>query len=177
MTGDTQTGFTFVDRKGGVWDVSLTLLSARRVDNSDYKTLTDIGEFSLLLLKPKEKLLTELLRNNGLLMAIVWTIVQPQLTKSLVKTEDEFMDAMDGPTIKKAKEAFWRSLADFFQDEQTVLLKMQETYQTSLTEVSRLVTERTDQMRERVVTQAMAGVDRVLLGKDQSETIAGSGSS
>lgn len=66
---------TFKDSVGRVWDVTLNLGAARRVDKSDFSLLTK-EPFSII--NAKKETFASLLSNPSLLFAIIWAVVQPQ---------------------------------------------------------------------------------------------------
>jgi hypothetical protein len=109
--------FTFTDASGREWDVKMTMGAARRIDASDFSELTD-KEFSIL--SPEKEWLFEVYANSPLMIAIVWAMAQPQ-AKEFGVDESAFLDGIDGATIEATREAFWRSLMDFFRDNQTGL--------------------------------------------------------
>lgn len=127
----TLTPTQFRDKKGRIWDVAINLLTARRVDNSDYSALSP-KKVSLVV--PDKDLIQLLTSNVNLLMAVIWTLVQDQVEKltgvdpkkDVELAELEFLSAMDGKTIKSAKAAFWGAAADFFPDQATLLQSIRE---------------------------------------------------
>ncbi len=136
---------TFTDRVGHVWDVTLTLDGAERVDASDFSEIYP-DQFSIL--EPDRKLFSDLLHKTRLLFAIIFAVVRPQIKANLgidldaePAREDEaqhaFKDCLDGASINAAREAFWRTLADFFPDQKTALLLLIEEYQKGREQVEK----------------------------------------
>src|SRR5690606_11452385 len=109
--------FTFTDKNGAAWDVTLTLSGARRVDNSDF---SEIHEGEVSLLRPDKRLVTALTTDVSRIAAVVWSLVKPAADAKQI-SEDQFIDALDGHSIAAMKEAFWGALMDFFQDRGTAL--------------------------------------------------------
>jgi len=128
----------FTDTKGREWDLTLTLAGAKRIDNSDFSAIYE-QKFSIL--SPSKELFQNVLTNTSLLTAMVWAVVQPQVRSLFAQgkfqadpdthpedAEAEFCEAFNGATISACRDAFWEALASFFQDHQTVLLKLKEHY-------------------------------------------------
>lgn len=123
----------FTDKKQRTWDLSLDLLVARRIDNSDFSQVIDL-DFSFL--DPSKEFMSALVERTGFAMAIIWAIVQPQAKKmfndglnkelSDEELENEFMSGFDGLSIETAKECLWGSLGDFFPSMATVLSMLVE---------------------------------------------------
>lgn len=135
---------TFTDKAGRTWDVSLTLLACRRVDNSDFSELTS-KKFSIL--EPTREFFMEILTDTPLLFGIVWAIVQPQVkgnlgidihepdispeerTRRAADAEEAFLEALDGRTVREGRDAVWGAVADFFPEHRTALLTLMTQYQ------------------------------------------------
>lgn len=107
----------FTDTKGRQWDVSLSLGSVLRVDKSDFTALTK-EEFSFAV--PDRQTLQLIFTNAPLQAAIIWAVIKPQADK-LGVDENEFLDGIDGEVWKKAKDAFFGAIADFFPETKTAL--------------------------------------------------------
>lgn len=116
----------FVDRFDRKWDCTLTAGGALRIDNSDFSAITKT-EFSVLV--PDKEFFTLCLGDTRVLLAMVWALVQPQTEAHGVQTEDDFLEGFNGKTIGEARRAFWRALADFFQDRETTLLSSLKTWE------------------------------------------------
>lgn len=149
--------FTFTDRHGREWDTTLTLLSVRRVDNSDFKSVYS-GEVSLL--QPSEELLRAIVADVRLIAAVVWSVVKPTADERKID-EDGFVDGLDGKSLEAMKEAFWGSLADFFQDRGTglsELIAIQKRAQSRMASLLKAESEgigsQVDQMVEREFLKA-----------------------
>jgi len=153
----------FVDRRGGEWDVSLSMLAARRIDDSDFSVLRK-EPFSFL--RPTKELFGEILTDAPLLFAIIWAVVSPQ-AKSVMgidaasepdKAEAEFLDRLDGRVMEAAREAFWRSLTDFFRDHKIAL----ETLYRQTTNVRGMIGKELERMEPEV---------QVLIGEEIRERV------
>lgn len=143
FTAETLDGFTFTDKLGREWDVSLDMAGAHRIDNSDFSALSD-EEFTFV--NPDKRTFMLLLSDSSLLFAMVWAVVQPQvkrnldidleddtvdlatLTKRKEQAEIEFLSGLNGRAIREGREAFWRAIADFFPEHQTVLLALMRQF-------------------------------------------------
>lgn len=144
--------FAFTDRHGRHWDTTLTLLAARRVDNSDFKL---IYKEPLSILEPSKENLEALVGNVNLITAIVWAIVKPQ-ADALQLDEDAFVDGIDGRTLNDMKEAFWGALADFFQERGTALstlIQMQKRAQNRILTLLSAEQENMNQQLDSAVEQ------------------------
>ncbi len=105
---------SFVDRKGRVWDLTLTIAGAKRIDNSDFSEIHP-DKFSILNPDKEGKFYTEILMNPSLVIAMVWAITYPQAEEHGI-TEADFLESLDGVSVRKLREAFWESLRSFFQE-------------------------------------------------------------
>lgn len=137
----------FEDRQGTVWDVTLTLAGATRIDRSDFTNLTD-KEFKVM--NPNKQLFMDILTETAVLFAMVWAVVRPQAPAKLnmEKKEDEtdasfderleaeFMDRLDGAAIHKGREVFWQSLAGFYPNHQAALLTLMEQFSKAERKIS-----------------------------------------
>lgn len=122
--------FTFQDKLGVEWDLSLDLASAEAIDKSDYSQVTDI-EF--VFLTPDKEFFAELFANKKLAAALAYTIVkQTQLDKLSADIEkygvstDEgkqilFARRLGGAALRDMHRAMLESVADFFPEMQTAL--------------------------------------------------------
>lgn len=122
--------YTFTDGKSRTWNTKLTLAAAMRVDASDF---TEVYPEKFSILSPDKELFPNLITNVPLMFAVIWAIVRPQAeSQGISPKEDEaqaeFLAGIDGPTIKAGREAFWRSLTDFFPDMGTVLSTLKGRY-------------------------------------------------
>ena len=73
--------FTFIDTKQSVWDLKITLLTAGRIDKSDFSELTS-ATFSFI--NPEKDLFSEIFVNTPFAMSLVWVIVQDQILENLI---------------------------------------------------------------------------------------------
>jgi hypothetical protein len=117
----------FRDAAGRVWDLTISLGAARRIDASDYSAVTSLSFTSL---SPTQEFLLELMQNRRFEWAIIWTILQPQVAEKLGidpvanydQAEAEFVESIKGGEVKAAgTKALWEALSDFFRDEVTGL--------------------------------------------------------
>ncbi|MGD9647082.1 MAG: hypothetical protein AB7U73_15330 [Pirellulales bacterium] len=151
--------FTFTDRQGRTWDTTLTLLGARRVDNSDFSAIYP-EPFSIL--RPNEKVWKALTSDDALIAAVIWAVVQPQVEGHAVADEEAFIDGFDGKTLAAAKEAFWGSLQDFFQGRGTALSTLiqaqkraQQTILDRVTAEAETINQAVDQFVDEGMTHAI----------------------
>ena len=132
---------TFTDAKGTEWDITLTLVGAKRIDASDFSEVTD-KPFSFL--KPDKKLFSEVLTETPVMFAIIWAIVQPQVkdkigidpTENPIDAEAEFLERIHGDAIQQGKDAFWGCVANFFPDQRTALLTLQKQYRSAQNKIN-----------------------------------------
>lgn len=112
--------FTFDDAKGRTWDVTITLLGARRIDNSDF---TAIYRDPVSMIEPTEGFFRAMLGAKPALMgALIWALVHPQAEQlGLTGGEEEFLEGIDGAAWSRAKKAFRAAVLDFFHDQKTAL--------------------------------------------------------
>lgn len=151
--------FTFNDRRGRAWDLTLTLAAAQRVDASDF---SEISDCILSLVRPTEAALQELLANAGLLAAVAWAIVQPQ-AKTANVSEDDFIEGLDGRALAAMKDAFWESMTDFFQDQGTAFTKartLQKRAEQRAIETAKTQTAAMEQQVDAWVDQELAAAPR-----------------
>jgi len=123
--------FTFKDNTGFEWDVSITMFKAMQVDKADFTMWTKLPVVSL---KPSEELIVELQTNSTLLMCFIWVLVQSQAKEKEID-EEEFMNRIDGKVIHNAKEVFWSSYSDFYQEQGIYLKKWLEQIKRAETKV------------------------------------------
>lgn len=131
--------YTFVDLEGKVWDLKITLGKARLIeeaqDNGDYEAVTKVD---FVFLQPTQEFFSEVFSNVQFAMALAWTLVQDQVPNNyeipLAKLQEastqaevelRFVNAMDGNILQKARQVLMESLADFFPEQRTVLLTLQ----------------------------------------------------
>jgi hypothetical protein len=113
--------FTFTDRLGTVWDVTVTLAGAMRIDKSDFSELTDV-KFSFL--NPGKEFFTSIMSQDPLIFAMIWAVVQPQAKREGILTEDAFVERLNGQAILDGRKAWWKAVADFFPGQKTELLRL-----------------------------------------------------
>lgn len=160
MSTDLNAGtITFTDRHGRVWDVTLTMLSARRVAASDFSELTKI---KLNLLDPSQEMFAEIAKRPSLAMALVWAIVKLQADEMDPPVDETaFLDGLDGTAIEAGKDALWVSLTNFFPDQRTVLQhwrdtikKAHERLRTKIMDMTPRVEATMDQMMDQALAEA-----------------------
>lgn len=170
MNGPNAERFTFKDRTGYVWDTTLTLGGANRVDNAD---LTSVYKEAVCLAEPTQELLKALITRPSLIGAIVWVIVQPQAatlsTCEKAFTENDFVERIDRPTLEQMKEAFWGSLCDFFPDLASGFLEMRQAetraramIQEKIAAKKTTITQAIDRMVKEEVNDAFERLEKEL---------------
>ncbi len=115
----TRDHFRVEDKDGKEWDLKLTLGGALRVEQSDFSVLTDKP---VSFIDVDTERLTEVLGKTGLLFAVVWSLVQPQVPEGM--TDDGFLELWDGDGIRRVRDCMWESIADFFPIQRTALLRL-----------------------------------------------------
>lgn len=122
--GHNARAYTFTDRYGREWDVTLTLGSAKRVDASDFSELWDK---TVSFIAPSKELFQELMTNKPLAMGIVWAIIKPQADELEPPLSAEaFLDSLDGDALSEAINSLWETLASFFPQAKTVILNLRD---------------------------------------------------
>lgn len=129
---------SFTDAAGREWDLTINLGVAKRIDASDFTNLTTE---QLCFVTPNKRTFGMLLRSDALLFAVIWVVIQKQLAKKAKagefpidpntnydEAELEFVESIEGETKTLAREAFWRSLGNFFPEHQTVLSTLMQQY-------------------------------------------------
>lgn len=174
--------FSFVDKHGRPWDLTLDLLIMRRIDASDFTAIWD-KEFSILNLD--ESVIRKLLVDPNFLFAVIWVVVQPQVQtyaafkdKSLEEQEAEFVSGINGAVINEARNTFMEALGDFFPDQRTVLSALTEQVkkltvmagQKTAAEIGPLL----DQLLEQEFDQKVAKLRKELLNETPGETSSSS---
>jgi len=127
--------FCFRDTEGKVWDLKITLGKAKKIEASDYSLVSSI---KFCFIQPDRGFFAEVYSNIQFAMALAWTLVQDQVEANYGVTPQEmqseeafssaelqFINSLDGPVLQKAKEKLLESLADFFPDQRTVLLTLE----------------------------------------------------
>jgi hypothetical protein len=77
------------DSNGHIWKLHLNIAAARRIDNSDYSAISST-KFSIL--QPDKKTFMNIMSDRNLLVAIIWTMVQPQVKEMHVRYSDRTTD-------------------------------------------------------------------------------------
>ena len=148
---------TFTDLRGKIWDVSLTLGIARRIDASDFTAITDK---EIAFLKPGREFFLQVISDASLLASIIWVVVQPQVKENLGidpaekpdEAEQAFVYSWNGTTITEARTAFWKALADFSPDHKTILDVMIPRMETAQKKIALKIME-TEDMMDLIVDQ------------------------
>lgn len=115
---------SFTDKRGTEWDLTITLASARAIDEVDYSNLTDV-KFSFL--SPDKEFFQEIFVNKGLAGAIAFSVISVDQLHKLGESKDrkldelEFLSRLDGKTVRKMHTALMNAIADFFPEMETVL--------------------------------------------------------
>lgn len=158
--------YTFRDTKGRQWDVTITLLEARKIKNSDYSAYTDIGVIDLL--NPSEEAKNTLGLNDSVMVALVWTIIQDQLAGHDISSDDEgeaeFCSAIDGNTLQVMKSKLEDSICAFcpmmrivFATSKTIREKATEMAPQALENVMGAMEELMDAQLEKVKIELLEG--------------------
>ena len=148
MTTSGLTPTQFTDLQGTVWDATITVGSAKRVDSVDYSVLTS-HKVSLLRGEDLQGLLGELITNTGFLFAMLFDIMWSQVGKNLsvdpvihrAAAELEFSERMGGAQIESARKALWGALQDFFPHQKTALQKSLNGFESSLIQLEKEMNE------------------------------------
>jgi hypothetical protein len=113
----------FTDNKGTTWNLAITVEAIKRVKTT---LAIDLGNVHLGDPPPAARLDTDIV----LLIDVIYVLLLPQaLAKNISDTE--FGESLGGDAALAAREAFWRSLVDFFQkfhrpDAAAAILKQME---------------------------------------------------
>lgn len=159
----------FEDLQGTVWDASITIAAARRVDSVDYSALSSQR---VTLLRPDEGLqglFGELLTNTGFLFALLFDIMISQVGKLLdcdpyinrVKAEEEFSARMGGQQIVTARAALWRALEGFFPQHRTALQKSLSGYESGLQSIQEEIETLAPEVQELLMQQTKQEVSKI----------------
>jgi hypothetical protein len=133
--------FTFTDKYGVEWDLSLDLASAKRIDNTDFSEVTEI---KFAFLNPEREFFAELFQNVSFAAAMAFVIVQDQLDKLLPRVQEDidgepnrevlelyFIKGLSGQALRDLHRTLLRAVGDFFPGQQTVL----SIFQTKLEKI------------------------------------------
>lgn len=153
--------FVFKDKHGREWNLALDFAICRRVDSFD-KTAVIKEPFSLLA--PDRALLHRLLyTDRGALFALIWAIIQPQLSEQgitlgttdaeIEAAELEFLSGINGPVIEMARRAFSEALGDFFPELLTVLSTWEEQYKMVMDKAAKKMEHMKPMMEEMAETE------------------------
>lgn len=146
------TSTTFTDTRNHVWDTRLDLDASERIDAADYSIIWD-KPFSLL--SPTKEVFSRISTDRRLTMAMIYAMLRPTImahphyAKLLdafranpgnyapIESEEdliqsEFRKAINGKVMNAACNAFWVSLADFFPDQENIILKFRDAQQEAM---------------------------------------------
>jgi len=171
-TNPNENNFTFADRTGETWDVTLTLAGATRIQRSDFSELTDKD---VNILNPDKALFMTLLTDTPILFAMIWALVHDQAKTKLglnkeegeteeafnARLETEFMDRLNGQAIKEGREAFWKALGDFYPNQQAALLTLMNQFNKADAKISMAVKDMETMLEEALDAEIQAGTDEV----------------
>ncbi len=103
---------------GKEWQVEINVAAIRRVASAVGVNLARIN----LPTKPENEtpLLADLASDELLLSSVIYGVIKPQAEKQGI-TDEQFYEALDGPTLGSASAAFWESLKSFFQSRPDLL--------------------------------------------------------
>lgn len=159
----SRTVTSFEDAKGRVWELKLTLGIASRLSTVDFSEITK-EKFDVV--SDPSKVIVTALANRAFLFAYIWQIVYPQAKSVLNEDgtpftnfdEDDFIEAIDGPTIQRGSAAFLQAVYDFFPDQRTSLEAIVEEI-----EVARrtLTTKQAEAMKTGMKTQTAKILEKV----------------
>ncbi len=150
---------TAFEAGGFTWDVTLNLAAAKRIENTDFSSLT---EHQISMFHPDMETIHELLLDTAVIAGVIWAVIRPEAEKRKVGhfseelTEDQradgwvgFDEVMTTPVIGKAKSAMWEAMADFFQLAGISMRPLVAIFQQMQREM--------DQTMERVTPEVMEG--------------------
>ena len=161
--------FTFKNRFGEEFDVFIDMGTAARLARWDFSAVTDV---KINLFQYDQKLIETLLQNAGVLTALAYAICKPQVDEKYKDTPDsgdeinqrelKFLSGFDGQTIEAAKEAMFKSLANFFQPQATViwsafdrLRRTEKRIAAKAMEKDEEIMKMIEQKEDEVIAQAM----------------------
>jgi hypothetical protein len=171
-------GFFFTDAKGRLWDLALNLRIAKTIDKMEFDEAILDKEKKFCFVKPRKEDFQELINNTPFLFAVIWGIIQPQVVKEFIagrfpydprkpeqydQAELEFVEGVTGSVIEAGREAFWRSLADFFPDQKTVLQTLLRHYLKAIEAASRQLSESEDRITKAIDSMMGKGVEAGIL--------------
>lgn len=163
---------TFVDTRNHTWDTRLDLDASERIDAADYSLIWD-KPFSLL--SPSKEIFSRISTDRRLTMAMVYAMLRPSILATphyakllnafraspgdyapIDSEEDliqsEFRKAINGKVMNAACDAFWVSLADFFPDQENIILKFRDAQQEAMkiieAEMESMIEESTHLVRQ-----------------------------
>lgn len=131
--------YTFQDRFNTVWDLKIDFATARILDKWNFNEVTAL-KFSFL--KPDREWFSEVFSNRPMAVAIAYAICRSRddffeklsqntevTVDQLTREDDElceltFMRRMDGKALKDCHRTLLKAIADFFPEQQTVLLSL-----------------------------------------------------
>lgn len=155
---------TFRDRFGNKWDLTITAYTVQRIENSDFTALWD-GEVTLI--RPDKELLTELMNNRPLCLAVVWAICSADAEELDPKYDEiKFLKSIDGRAAADAINAFWESLEDFFPEAKTVISTLnslrKQAEQQARTGLAKIEKEAMEKLGPQAKTKIQQAIDKQL---------------
>jgi hypothetical protein len=162
--------FTFKDKLGTEWDLSLDLASAQEIDRSDYSQVTKV-EF--VFLTPDRDFFAELFANKPLAAALAYTIIKtssPEKLKSILPVDESFTDEevqmifvrrLNGPALRDMHRSVLEAVADFFPEMQTALSsllkkmdKVNNRLQQEVAEMDKIAEDYLEQEMDKALAEA-----------------------
>ena len=147
--------FTFKNKDGIEFDVTITLGAVNRVDASDF---SEVFGGETCLAEPSQQFLVALTTKSSVIAAVVWAVIQPQ-AKSLGISEEQFVESIDRTALQAMKEAFWGSLCDFFPDLASGLSQMIQALDRGRQQIKTLIEREAETVNEMVGTMVSRGVE------------------
>jgi hypothetical protein len=152
---------SFKDKAEREWTMSLTLGSSKRVHAETGVWLSDLhAEGS----SPIDRVA----HDSGFLGMVVWTLCKDQVTAAGL-SEDEFLDAFDGPTVEASRDALIEEMLDFLGHRGALI---RETLAQRKRLAAEIEEEELTQMMGLTGPQVLQLTHRLLLGR--STATAGS---
>jgi len=118
-----QVGYSFTDRKGRVWDVTMTLAGAKRIDSMDYSGYLET-EFSIL--RPDRQTFYQLMSNAPFMFTVIWALVRPQAITMYRRFGDSTHSAVADDVVAGATGANRLFPVDPDADEETAQMEFAE---------------------------------------------------
>lgn len=169
----------FTDSEDRVWDLKLTLGTAKTVSRFDFSEVQkELGlqPEPVNLINYDSDLMQLLLTSTPMIAAVAFAIGKATEQHTDVD-EQAFLDAMDGEALAHCKRALWGALANFYPDQKTaleLLLEKQTKALARLEQAARESLEETDSELSRLIkreqTRIRTSVSNLLSEGDSSPT-------